>query len=372
MLVSKFDFKKILHAVQSNLNTTAWKKFERLVAAIHHAETQGATVQRNDIINGREFDVTLRFKMGLHEYLTVIECKDFTGKVPVEKIDAFVTKARDVNADKAIFVSSSGYQSGCLSVAARHGVRLLTLDEKVDVDIEQLAAQIVPALNIFNVRFLLQNGHEYVLEDEGGRLAYLMNNINLHSSGRKITPNAFLNAWRPDYTQLQTETEYEQVLAFPLGAVAKIPFEGDLTPEKIKFSYKLTKAFIPKAPTLDTHLLENFGTSYELRDEHGTLVQTIASTDIHRSMGFDTKLEAGKFYCIPSLYNYYYCEKIDDTLARLILVESYQFGMLFQATIQQETKYSGYYVEVTDKKRLERLEKMLEGYRSTKWPPKPN
>jgi hypothetical protein len=89
-------------------------------------------------------------------------------------------------------------------------------------------------------------------------------------------------------------------------------------------------------------------------------------------MGFDTKLEVGKFYCIPSLYNYYYCEKIVNTLARFILVESYQFGTLFQATIQQETKYSGYYVEVTDKKRLERLEKMLEGYRSPKWPPKPN
>jgi hypothetical protein len=114
---------------------TNWKKFERLVAAIHHAETQGATVIWNDTIHGRQFDVTLRFKMGLHDYLTVIECKDYAYRVPVEKVDAFVTKARDANANKAVLVSSNGYQSGCSAVAARHGIKLLTLDEKIDVDL---------------------------------------------------------------------------------------------------------------------------------------------------------------------------------------------------------------------------------------------
>jgi len=334
-----------------------WKKFERLVAAIHHARTQGAVVTWNDTINGRQFDVTLRFKVGLHDYLTVIECKDYKDRVPVEKIDAFVTKARDVNASKAVFVSSNGYQSGCFDVAARHGVKLLTLDEKINVDIDKIAAEIVPALNIFNVKFVLQGGNEYLLEDEGGRLAYLMSNIELYVSGRKTTPNSFLNSWRVTVSDLQPETEYEQIIAFPEGTVATVPYEGDFKPEKIKFSYKLTKGFIPKAPTLDTHLLEGIGTSYELTDEDGNLVHKVASGDV--SLGFDTKLEAGKFYFIPRLHNYYYCEKIENNLAHYILIESYQFGMLIQARLTQKTKYSIYYVEVKDKKRLRRLERML-------------
>lgn len=339
------------------MNNPDWKKFERLVAAIHHAETQGAVVTWNDRINDRQFDVTLRFRVGLHDYLTVIECKEYKGKVPVEKVDAFVTKTRDVNASKAIFVSSNGYQSGCFEVAARHGVRLLTLDEKIDVNIDEIAAEIVPALNIFNVKFILQDGKEFLLEDEGGRLAYLMNNIDLYISGRKITPNGFLNSWRINISDLQPEIEYEQILAFPKGTVAAVPYEGKLEPEKIKFSYKLTKGFISKAPTLDTHLLEGIGTSYELTDENGNLIRKIASGKIN--LGFDTKLEPGKFYFTPSIHNYYYCEKIENNLVHYILIESYQFGMLIQARLVQETKYSGYYVEVMDKKRLLRLKKML-------------
>ncbi|MCX5838537.1 MAG: restriction endonuclease [Deltaproteobacteria bacterium] len=346
------------------MSNTDWKKFERLVAAIHHAETQGATVIWNDTINGRQFDVTLRFKVGLHDYLTVIECKDYKDRVAVEKVDAFVTKARDVNANKAVFVSSNGYQSGCFAVAARHGIRLLTLDEKIDVDVDEIAAEIVPALNIFNVRFILQGGKEYDLEDEGGRLSYLMNNITLTISGRKTTPNGFLCSWRISISDLQPEREYEQVMAFPKETVATVPYEGEVKPEGIKFCYKLTKAFIPKAPIIDTHVLEGIRTFYELTDENGNVVRKLTAREIN--LGFDTKLEAGKFYFTPSLHNYDYCEKIENNLAHFIMIESYQFGMLIQARLVLETKYSAHYVEVTDKKRLERLKKMLNHFLKTK------
>jgi hypothetical protein len=102
----------------------AWIQFERLVAAIHLAESEGGQVNWNEKINGRQFDVTLRFKFGFHEYLTVIECKDCSSKVPVEKVEALVAKARDANGNKAIMVSSNGYHLGCYHVAQRHGLNL--------------------------------------------------------------------------------------------------------------------------------------------------------------------------------------------------------------------------------------------------------
>jgi hypothetical protein len=52
-----------------------WKKFERVVAAIHVAENSGATVTWNEHINGRQFDVAIRFKFQFYDYLTLIECK---------------------------------------------------------------------------------------------------------------------------------------------------------------------------------------------------------------------------------------------------------------------------------------------------------
>jgi hypothetical protein len=230
--------------------------------------------------------------------------------------------------------------------------------------VSKIAAAIVPALNIFNVRFILKDGSEYVLEDEGGRLAYLMSNITLYVSGRETTPNGFLDSWRINISDMQPEAEYEEVITFPKGTLASIPYEGKVEPEEIKFCYKLTKGFIPKAPTLDTHLLEGIGTFYELTDEKGNLVRKLAAQEIN--LGFDTKLEAGKFYFTPSIHNYYYCEKIENNLAHYILIESYQFGMLIQARLTQETKYSIYYIAVTDKKRLERLKKMLAHFLKTK------
>ncbi len=41
-----------------------WKQFERLVAAIHHSESQGGEVKWNDVIDGRRFDVTVRLNTG--------------------------------------------------------------------------------------------------------------------------------------------------------------------------------------------------------------------------------------------------------------------------------------------------------------------
>ena len=73
-------------------------------------------VRWNEHINGRQFDVTLRFKRAFYAYRTVIECKDLGTSVPVEKVDAFVTKALHAKANKAVMVSCVGFQRGAIEV----------------------------------------------------------------------------------------------------------------------------------------------------------------------------------------------------------------------------------------------------------------
>ena len=187
-----------------------------------------------------------------------------------------------------------------------------------------------------------------------------MNNIQLCISGHRVSPNTFLYPWRKHVFDLEPDKEYEEELVFPSDVVAIIPDEDEIIPEKIIFNYKLTNGFIPKASTLDAHILEGMGTSYEIKDEKGNVVSKLTADEV--SLGFDTKLEIGKFYINPNLHNYYYCEKIANDLVHYILVESYQFGKLIQARIVQKTKYSVHYVEVKDKKRLDRLKKKLNSY----------
>ena len=109
-----------------------WEEVELLTAALHHESTEGAIVTWNDKILGRQFDVTVRFSKGGYKYLTIVECKNEKTRLAVKEVEAFVTKSRHVHANKAVMVSTSGYQSGGIDVAQREGIVLLDLEERMD------------------------------------------------------------------------------------------------------------------------------------------------------------------------------------------------------------------------------------------------
>ncbi|MCK5601382.1 restriction endonuclease [Candidatus Pacearchaeota archaeon] len=339
-----------------------WKHFERLVAAIHYAESQGAIITWDDKISGRQFDVTMKFKYGLHDYLTVIECKNHASKIAVEKVDALVIKARDIKANKAIMVSSSGYQSGCFEVANRHGVKLLTLNKRTEVDINKLIAEVTPALNVYNVRLKQTNSNEeYILEDEGGKLHYLMNQIKLESNGMSRSPNQVVHEWQLTKPDLSINSENTISLPLPSGTLACIPYEESKMVTAFLFKCKFIEAFVSKGPFLDNHMREYLDTTYELIDEAGEVTHEVSSSDL--KIGFDTKLEAGKFYVNLNLHIYYYCKKIEGDTVSMVMVESYQHGNLVQATYEQEIKYSCHYVEVKDNKKLSMLRKLSKRFK---------
>ena len=336
-----------------------WKYFERVVAAIHHAESKGATVIWNDIIQGRQFDVTVRFKFGLHDYLTVIECKNYSKKIAVEKIDALVTKARDVNADKAIVVSSSGFQSGCFDVAKRHGIKLLTLNEKINTNIDDLIAYVTPALNIYDVRLKLANSSQYFMfEDIGGKLQYLMDKTRIVAGELSQSPNQIIYDWQKSGPNLLTDKENDITILFPDNTFANIPNEKPLKATSLLFKCKFYEAFVAKGLFLDNHIRQGINTSYELLDEGGNITHSISPSEF--KIGFDTKLEVGKFYENPKMYSSYFCEKVENDSVSWVLIESYQHGNLLQARFTQNVKCSSYYLEITDKKKISKLKLMLE------------
>lgn len=354
-----------------------WKKFERIVAAIHVAENSGASVTWNDHINGRQFDVAIRFKFQFYDYLVLIECKDEQRHVEVGEVDAFVTKSRDAGANKAVIVSSSGFQSGCKSVADKYNIELFTLTEIQAMPENVLANSLISVLVVEPVGFWKTGTREIInLSKNPIQRAHEINNIPLIGMG----PLKLIDILKP-YTQLlapfdipgvpkfggdfpvATRERQNQVLTLGLGT--KIVFPGSTT--EIPVSHLLLSYWmqdgqvIPSAPS----------SQYKYKNERTDETKTINAEDIR--LGFDTKLEAGKFYHRPEIQCFYYCESIEKNGAQMFLIESYQDNQLIQAKAIVPFIDASDFLELTDKEEIKRLRPILEQFRAMdeKWADSP-
>lgn len=338
------------------------RQLERLVAAIEAMETKGAQVTWDDDIDGRQFDVTLRFKFGLHCYLTVIECKQHNSKVSVDKVDALVTKARDARANKVIMVSTKGFQTGCHAVAERHGVQLLVVTEKSEIAPEVLAEKLSPAIRVFEVRFVKPDGKEVLLEDWGGRLTYLMKQSKVYTAGEVHSPDELTARWEQSLPSMSSDGETAVELPLDPGARLEEPYDDPVDVIAMRFKYKFTEVRFTSGPVVDAHLQDSFSRQVQVHDETGRLVHQTALASI--PIGFDTTLVPGEFYEVPSLFIRYYCEKIEGESVTWVVIENYQFGLLLQARMTQSMKHRTDYVPVVDKRVRKRLERLLERYKS--------
>jgi hypothetical protein len=336
-----------------------WEHFERLVTTIHKTKSCGGIVKWNDKINGRQFDVTIRFKAGFYDFLIVIECKNYKNKVPVEKVEAFITKAKDINANKAIMVSSHGYQKSCMDIAKHHGIELLILSKGDGIKEEDLEKILIPTLNVYDLRIARSDNKKEILLPKtiGGKLLYYIKKIKIvFPKGPEKKLENVLMRWNPNELN---EKERKQEFIFPKGTLAYFPEQEKPIPVySIRFKYRLIKAKrISDRPALDP-FLESEKLSYMiLKTPEGDIIHSIKFDKLQ--LGFDTVIKKDHFYHNPKLNFNYYCENIKDDIVFWILLESYQHGNLIQVKFTQSKKNSNDYVEVKDKKEIERLERLL-------------
>jgi hypothetical protein len=106
--------------------------FEEAVTVIQEMMDPNASVTHNELITDRhghkrQFDVVIRGKVGGHPVLGVIECKALRRKVGTPCVDAFVTKARDINASIKLIASKRGFTKPALEKARDYGVSTISL-----------------------------------------------------------------------------------------------------------------------------------------------------------------------------------------------------------------------------------------------------
>ena len=337
-----------------------WKGFERLVAAIELASQAGARVKWNDKINGRQFDVTIHFRSGLHDYLTVIECRRQASPVPVRDVDAFVTKSRDANANKAIMVSSSGFQQGAKQVAERHGIDLFTLQEEEKLPADVVVRGLIPVIQITGIQLVSGTGRVlHTLPDEANKLQFILENAVVEATGGERPLKEVLR--EADRAIQSKATDQPARHEIPLTRRSRIRLPDERLPYKnrhlmvgkIRFTYQLTTARLVDYRGLDLSLIPP-SWAYE----------NIVTGEIYRirtdelDLGFDTTIETGKFYHSPRLGFNYYCENIYGELATLFLVESYQHGKFIQARLKAKLEDVRGYISIKDPVEIKRLEKM--------------
>lgn len=125
------------------------KDYELFVQSLYQAILQSELVtgQKNIIVetnkllidrNGteRQFDIYWEYRFGCLTYKTVIECKDYSQKISVDKIDSLIGKLNDFPDLTGVFATKVGYQSGAEIKAKNNNIELLIIRPQNDSDWE--------------------------------------------------------------------------------------------------------------------------------------------------------------------------------------------------------------------------------------------
>jgi hypothetical protein len=356
-----------------------WQKFERIVAAIHVAEEKGATVTWNEDIEGRQFDVVIRFRFQFYDYLVLIECKDWTRPIKVEKVDAFVTKSKAAKANKAIMVSASGFQDGARRVARENGIELYKLSELREIPEELLTETVVSFLAVFPVGFRKTGSSEIVyLSRDSNKLTYEMEHIRIKSMGDQpigklvsifmqlVSPVPLAGV--PDIgstAPFKRANKNQQQMEFtlPIGTIAEFPEGQQIPVSHFLFVYWMDTGRVMKPMLFDPTMFRDLDLKYDYRNDLTDESNIIPAHDL--VLGFDNVLQAGHFYTQPHLKFFFYCQAVTDKQAEMCLIESYQHGKLVTAEFVVPMPDSNpYYIEITDKVEIDRLQKMYERFKT--------
>lgn len=113
-----------------------WQKFEEFVKAIYAADSE-LIVERNVTENGksgaaRQIDVKVTQKTKLHTYVTIIECKRWKEKVGRDRIDVLAASVDDLNANKGVMFTTTGYEPGALDYAKAKNIDVFLVRDLTD------------------------------------------------------------------------------------------------------------------------------------------------------------------------------------------------------------------------------------------------
>ena len=334
-----------------------WKQFERVVAALHHSlGPAGAKVEWDRHIDGRQFDISVRFSHYSYEYLTLIECKD--ALVPVGDVDAFVTKARRAGANKAVIVSSVGFQSGALKVAGEERIEAFVLTESDEWPDWMKVVEEVRALAVTDLEILASDGTVLRrFSNDPSALAYFGRMTRFVSPVGTASLDDMVLGRRAEWELGTDDEEQKREVALPPATTVLIPHVDPFMAAAIRFTAQHVTVLDVDTGGRDPGVI---APQFTFRNALTGEARLVTETDLW--LGFDTIITAGRYYYDPFRSFIYYCEAVEGDTATCVLLESYQHGNLVQARMTLNIAGPTHFVEFTDARELGRLGRMYAAY----------
>jgi hypothetical protein len=149
-------------------------EYRELVGRVMAALDPGTAVKTEQWITGpdgeRDMDVEVRGTLKGAPHFILVECKDHARPVGIGFVDAFESKIRDLNPDRAIMFSNSGFTRDALKKANRVGIEMASAMKandgivKIEVHREVVARRLTLT---FGGMFLFPfDGHTLEIEEK--------------------------------------------------------------------------------------------------------------------------------------------------------------------------------------------------------------
>ncbi|MGD8174245.1 restriction endonuclease [Vibrio sp. TRT 21S02] len=108
-----------------------WREYQQETARVFRSLGCDAVVEKKveGVRGEHDVDVFVTFKKLGITTTWIVECKFWNSAIPKEKILALQSIVKDVGADRGIFVSNSGYQSGAIKQATKSNITLTSLED---------------------------------------------------------------------------------------------------------------------------------------------------------------------------------------------------------------------------------------------------
>lgn len=119
-------------------------EYEKLTQAIYQSilnkeGVKNVQVQHNEIVKGKsrvghQIDVLWRFKQAGVKHSVLVECKNYSSAITLEKVRNFFAVLHDIGNVRGIMVTRIGYQEGVKHFASFYGIDLKLLREPTEDD----------------------------------------------------------------------------------------------------------------------------------------------------------------------------------------------------------------------------------------------
>lgn len=277
------------------------EKLVRIVEEVYQTDSNTQILSNHKIENLdenlREIDLLIKSVVNDFEIIIAIECKEYSRKVSVEKIEAFNSKClRIPNINKKILISEKGFQKDAIAAANAFGIELYSFSEIEANSFEILGfaiKQLKPRLakyNLTGIKFEKPLNQETIIDSNSifrteldGQDLDFFQTFQLYAKPNwgMIMKHAMFS-WMKEKTEeneITLEIKYENL--FLIYKKENIKIDSISWSAVVKFDFVEVKTNVREILNLKTNKTKAKTLSFTLNDEAEGSIVVDKNNDLH-------------------------------------------------------------------------------------------